>query len=77
MWDIPERPLDPPTPEAYASCDNCGEDIFGDYYRLEDFVYCEECMEYFCENSRKAPKFIQARFLDLMDEYKVVGGSDE
>ena len=60
----PERPLEPPEPEALLTCDHCGEVIYeGDEYFQIDLdhqhigyytvVYCRPCAEEWLERRKK------------------------
>lgn len=74
-WDVPDDPAKtapPDEPKSEIVCDKCGADIWGNYYQIEDFVYCLECVEDFTKDSKHAPDFMKAVMLDALDEYKVI-----
>lgn len=49
LYNIPERPLEPPEPEidGALTCCDCEEVIPGDtwYFEVDGKYYCEQCME--------------------------------
>lgn len=46
MFDIPERPLDPPEDEVYGYCDQCGREIYDgeDVYDIDGHTIHEDCL---------------------------------
>lgn len=43
--DIPERPLDPPEPEAEPRCPLCGEECETLYLMSGSVVGCDKCVD--------------------------------
>ena len=73
IHDNPARVGDPePDPEAERYCEECGEPIWGNYYDVDGFIYCPDCMREYCKDSKKAPDWMTYFFLDAMDEYRVL-----
>lgn len=74
-WDVPDDPAKtaPPTdPPAETICDKCGGDIWGNYYKFEDFIYCPDCVADMVNDSKHAPDFMRYILLDSLDDYRVI-----
>ena len=66
--DNPDRVGDPETPVYEHFCDNCGEGIWGDYYQIEDWIFCESCISDSFKDD--VPEIVEEIFMDLMNDYK-------
>lgn len=69
MYDIPERPLDPPEDKVFAMCDCCGGEIYEgeDYYSIDGELIHEDCLhdfadEYFKDCREEARIYAEADF---------------
>lgn len=71
--DDPARTAPPNDPPAEITCDKCGADIWGNYYKFEDFIYCPDCVAAMTRDSkRNAPEFMKMLMLDALDEWRVI-----
>ncbi len=46
MFEIPERPLEPPEDKIFGYCDHCGGEIYEgeDIYEIDGDIIHEECL---------------------------------
>lgn len=70
--DNPERTGTPGAACFSHYCDKCGLGIVGNYYDIDGLIYCEDCMDAFVKDTKKAPEFLPYLLIDMMDEYRVI-----